>query len=497
MKKTALFLSALAASTLLAGPYSDVISELKTDEPEFLLHMNLDGDTDTLGAFLTGLYTSYVQMNPDVPPIPVDFARVFGHLGFQNVTGYTVASEADPDHAGFINHSVFSFDGSPSGLFTLFGESNRPLTLASRTPADADLAFEMALNGDALFQIVRALVIDIMGPMGQGLIDQQLNQPVFPEGPTLAQLIEKLSTRMEFTLKAGDEPLPGPLAQLQFLTGNVALRIADVSELIAPLEPMLMQAGFAPVEGSADKTWRMDIPLGPEMMPLYLTTESATNDLVVMVNDSTSQWLASGSANSLANDPALSSRLAQLPPDGIAFWYSSKRLSQMQIDQIDAQLPSNMVQVAPLFNTMKGFLSRYAGEQIGISYLEENAYRGKAYSPTSVKTSLALALTITPASMAASLAPLIQEQLGIVPANSGTGDEAIQSNLKLIADEAMVYLVETGATGVPFQRLAEVSEAVAAIESVAGESYDEIVVMLDTSTLTVALPDGRMVSYSF
>lgn len=397
--------------TVTGSTFSENLDRLAAENPEFVAYADFSGDFEAAGAFLTDAYLAYLMSGPEIPPVPVDFKRVFSHLGLSSLETVTAVSDPRPG-GGFNNQMLFRFTESPKGLFRLFGDTNQPITVHQKAPSDADLVAEFNLNGIALFEIVRSVVIDIMGPMGQGLVDGRMNQPVVPDGPTLADIINRLTTRIQIAASpeapratAGAPGVP----PVPFLHGKSVIHIANVADLLNAFTPMLQQAGFSPIEDPDGKTWKMEIPQGPMPVSIYLHTLSGSNDLIVAFNEMAKAWYLN-TTTSISSSEAFVRETEGLPLSGLSFWYTTERMANLQIDNLDNQLPLPE-KYRPILETVKTFLKRYTGPQAGASFLEGDAYRVVAYQPTSYKTNMALAGAVIPLGFAASFAPALEEAL--------------------------------------------------------------------------------------
>jgi hypothetical protein len=422
MKTITLSLAAacLLPGTLSAVSYSEAMDRLGATQPEFVFHADLQNDFETAGAFLSEAYMAYLMSSPDMPPVPVDFKRLFQHFGLSGLTSVTILSEPR-EAGGFANHSLFTFADKPAGLFLLYGESNQPFAILADAPADADLVAEMQFNGLGLYNIIRNVVIDIMGPMGQGLIDGQMNQPVMPEGPTLAEIINRLTTRVQIVLKP-DEAGGNAAMPMAMLNGKSIIRIDNVADLVQSFAPLLQQAGFSPVEDPAGPSWRMAIPNPAMPMTVHLQPLADTNDLIVSFNESSRAWFTSPDNRGLAANPDFNAVAQGLPGTGVALWYTSKRMADLQIESLDAQLPANP-QLTPLIQTLKNLLKRYGGDAAGVSVLSDDAVHMIANQPASYKTNLALAGAVVPISMVSAFAPQIEKMM-----QGGADPEAEQAS---------------------------------------------------------------------
>ena len=393
--------------TSVAASFSESLEKLSVSNPEFVAYADFQGDFQAAGSFLTDAYLAYLMTSPDIPPIPVDFNRLFEHLGFSAMQSATAVSEAR-EGGGFVNQAIIEFSSPPSGLFVLSGDSNQPFDIVKTAPADADFIAEMNLNGVALYKILRAMVIDIMGPMGEGMIDSQMNKPVVPDGPTIAEIISRLTTRLQVAAKpeigVGGSTNPG----LALLQGKAAIRIANIADMLDSLGPLLQQAGFSASAGGETPRYTATIPLQADGLIIHLSGIAGSNDLLVSFNEESEGWFLEGSG-SIAESESFQKETAGLPTEGLSFWYATTEMAELQIQQLDAQVEGNE-KMLPLITALKSFLMNYTGPQAGVSFLEDNAYRVISYQPTSYKTNIAIAGAIIPISFASSFAAVAQAQ---------------------------------------------------------------------------------------
>jgi hypothetical protein len=406
------YLPILVAGTCLlpfaatASPFSESLERLSVGNPEFVAYADFQGDFVAAGSFLTDAYLAYLMTSPDVPPIPVDFTRLFEHLGLSQLQTLTAVSEARKG-GGFTNQMLFEFSEPPTGLFVLLGDSNQPFSIKDVAPADADIVAEMNLNGVALYKIIRSIVIDMMGQMGEGMIDTQMNKPIVPEGPTLAEIISRLTTRVQIAAKPAYGMDPEQIPMLALLKGEAALRIANIADLLDSFSPILQQAGFAQVGGEGSREFVKTVPIETQQMIISLMQISGSNDLLVSFNESADWFLNSGP--SIATSADFIKETAGLPEKGLSFWYTTAEFAELQVQQLDAQVAANE-KLLPVITALKSFLMNYTGSQAGVSFLEGNAYRVINYQPASYKTNIALAGAIIPISFASSFAAIAEAQ---------------------------------------------------------------------------------------
>lgn len=394
MKKRALITALLGAglSNLHAADLASTLERLEISEPEVLIYTDLEGDPAKAGAFLTQAYTAYLMTSPDIPPIPVDASKLLSRIGFLNMKRLVLASEAR-EGGGFVNQFFVGFDGAPSGLFLLAGDVNRPFSVADTAPFDADLAAEFSFNGVGLYQIIQNIAVDLMGPMGQGMLESTMSQRIGGTGPTFADLLNRLTTQAHIIVKLDEEAEPifenPQIPGLALPQGQIALRIADIADIFNAFAPMFIEQGFSSV-GTADApAWKFSLPAMPQLPPLWLTTLGESNDLLLTFSETSREWYTTGARKPLSGSPDFVETIAGMPASGLSFWYANERISRLQVDALDKQLQLDE-SFQPLIGVIKELLLNHTGPQVGVSRLEEDAYRVISRQPTSYKSSLAL-----------------------------------------------------------------------------------------------------------
>ena len=122
-------------------------------------------------AKLNSIYQKLLEGGGDIPPIPVDFDLLFNNLGFGSIEAMGLSSKqlSDEQH---VNRYVVKTNGSPSGLFSLYGNSaqeQQPFTAAALVPADATIAGCGPVELESLVETIRIIMVQFMGPMGEGI----------------------------------------------------------------------------------------------------------------------------------------------------------------------------------------------------------------------------------------------------------------------------------------------------------------------------------------
>lgn len=392
---------ALLSSLLLpfigqAQSYQESMDRLSAENPEFVFHADLDQDFSVLGNFLTKAYLAYQTTSPEIPPVPVDYEMLFTRLGLTNLRSATFTSERETGGA-FLNKGIFLFEGAPGGAFLLNGSTNQPFTILSSAPADAAAFGEVGLEGTALLEIIRNVAIDLMGPMGQGLIDAQLSQPVTPDGLTGLDIINRLNTRIQVAFKPGTPDDTEAHPAMVLLKGNLAIRLMGVGDLLTSVAPLLQGVGFMPTESGT--AWTFTSP-SPELpLELQLEALSDSNDLLITTSPASRDWILT-SGNSIAESAELQEAIKDFPLSGLSIWYDDGTIGELQIDNALADLKDNE-KLLPVMDSLVSFLKAFTGAQSGVTWLEDDAYRSLSRQPTSYKTQAALTAVAIPVGVVA------------------------------------------------------------------------------------------------
>jgi len=243
----------------------------------------------------------------------------------------------------------------------------------------------------------------LMGDLGRGLIDAQLAQPLTEDGLTLQDVINQLRTRVHLAAQANSAAGTNEPPAFAIFRGNFAIRLSGLADLLPALAPLLQQAGLVSGQGSAEAAWRYTVEGAPFSISIFLEPIDGSDDLLVYLNEGSRDWFLQASAP-LAASADFQAAIAGLPTEGISIWYADKCLSEMQVQNLDSQMPADS-QYKALAACAKNFLMRFTGFQAGVSFLEEDAFRVMTYQPTSYKSSVAMAALAFPVGLLAALPP--------------------------------------------------------------------------------------------
>lgn len=494
-------------TTALAGPlaastnsYSKAFSLAEAENPEVLVYVNVEGDFNRAGNWLSRLHKAFLRANPKAPPIPVDYKAVFADLGLGGMEYLLLASEQAKELTdSFHNRIIMELGGEPVGIFALLGTENQPFLFAERVPADADQISQFQINGEAIRQFARQTAIRIMGPTGQSLIDSQLNQPLYPQGPTAARLIELLSTTVQYAANLDPERFkdletPG----IDQLTGDFAYVIrgaGDLPKLIAPLLPPA--AGFRELPGDPMGAYALPFSFIPgSKQELLFSSLPDSGDLLITNGSAARDWFM-GDDSGLTENAEFSKFAAELPREGLLFHFNSQKASRHGVEIIQTALqqsPDLPAEVQPLIDLLLEVLDSVTGTSMAVLHRQEGRLHLQSMAPYSQKVSLSAAGVAIPAMTAAMAIPAYQQ---IQEARQASADKAVQNNLRQLSSAAQQYFLETGESSVMASQLIGDGKLIQSLQPVAGESYENLLLSTEDASISVTLPDGRVITYSW
>ena len=488
----ALGLSALAPATLSANRYDTVQRYLDTPDT-FQLYLDLEGDAAALGAFAQEVYFAVLQMNPQMVPLPLNFEQFAEQLGLTTVSALGMTSTARGVDE-FENRSFILLNEAPKGLLALYGTDNQPFRVLAQAPADADLAFELSFDAAALRRMAQEVAMGVAGPIGAMMLEQQLATELLP-GLTGEAILAALMTQVTFFGVLQPE-VTGPGApllriteagDLQGLGFDGVLRFAGAGRLRNALQSFLASQGLAP-EMIGDRAVlnlgalfpppiNLFMPLG-DMPDLLLLTDLAMLDAPAM---------------SLGDRLADAAIMAGLPQTGLGFAYTSERYAQQNLQSIDA-LADEFPEAASLVPPLQALVARFTGEQVQVYRAEADGLLGIERGPLSAKVTFLSVPAAFGAGLGAAIAVPAFQQIQATSAQS-----AVQNNLRLFASSAQQYMLENGVSEATYDDIVgpEPEKYMLELPTVVGEDYSELVVTSDTTEISVTLPDGRVVTFTF
>lgn len=373
------------------------LNEIQLEGSSVFTYVNLQNDFHQLAEILNKAYREYLNQQPDMPPFPVDIPKIFERAGISDISGITLASHP-LENGYFLNRSLLSLHSKqPNGLLKISNYENAPFLAAEKFSADVDFIFEANFSATNLLELVRNLTTDLMGPMGVGLVDMQLNAEIEGTGSTLRDLIQQLDSRVQFALQHARSELVYHEEADSFLPANPAPLFAavfkDAGPLFHKLQPMLTSLGMA-VTQSNDYEWlRLLIPNLPPEINIYAGRGLKSGDLIFSSSPENWETLTRSGAK-LAQKPDFINLRQQLPQIASQYVYNSERFNTEQINEL---YKLNLGQWTGMLDLLLAEIHPYMRESFAISYLADNGILTASIAPFSYKHQVGLIGLLMPA----------------------------------------------------------------------------------------------------
>ena len=477
--------SVFASSLLIAQSgaeseslFDSVAEELRTGGSVFV-YMDMEGVVDTVGDWTTTFYQKLSASDPaQYPPIPIDFKSQLRTLGLGQLKAYGLSYGQGEDGI-YENRSLLLTEGEPSGLLSIYGSENTSFDIVDIAPADSDLVFDMQLDIGAVETTVRDIAASIMGPMGPGLIDATLMNPMTPSGLTGKDIIAALSTRFSGFVDFGNlEAVENGMENLQELNASAYIKIvgaANTLEAIAGLVGAEITPSDEPGIAQVVTLDMLEMMLGK---PFYLFSADAGN---LIFAESLAE--PKSSTTSVSGLDSFKKLAEGLPEEGSMFVYYSEKLEQAQAIQAKMMASGSD---NPVIQELFRLVDTQSGSGAAVVEIRDDGI----YSVSRATNSLGQQLVVT---MATAMAPALVSNNAIADMASG---KAIENNLRMILAAGNQYMLENGTDTATYQQILD-GTYFEPIESVRGETYDDIVVDSGGGILVVITEDGEVISLEY
>ncbi len=497
--KSLLSAASLAAPLLVnAASFEDASKYLDTDG-SFVAFIDFAGDGAEIGQQLNAILADVHAASPEaalmVPPI--NFEQLFGQLGFGSMQGLGISSKAI-ENGLQANRSVMLTNGELSGLFAMYGSADQPMKgfeLAKRAPADANTVVSGPLYLTPLRDIAQELMTQYMGAMGTQMIEQQLNTPVPGTDITANEIIDVFSGHFEFCMQQGYTEDLEPTYKIWASAENAGPLVDRLKALEEGMPVIFSEVNGATVADLSALT-------GQEDMGLFLK-HAADGSLHIYTH---ADWGPYSEGPKLADSEAFQPYKALLPEK--AHWYSYAEGAAGDIESMFAMFEEIPAAAPYLDAGHKAFdllLGDFMKPAVGATVITEDAVYSEVYASYSYKQAVTALPAIVGGGIAASVAVpyyMFSQAMGGDDFDMDMGmtdEEQIEFNLSTILTAGQIHMLDEGVNEISYKQLLEAKEnyGVSDIESVLGESYDDIVITAETEELSVELPDGRVITSSF
>lgn len=481
MQKTLQLSVALLASALCthAGSFIEASKYLDTDG-SILGYIDFEGDGEAIGTQLNAIYGDALASVPGMMPVPIDFPTLFDNLGFGSIRSIGISSK-ELEQGTHVNRSVVLLDGEPAGLMALYGDRTSPessFTAAELAPADATGAISGTVQLGAIRDTTIAVLTQVMGPMGEGLAQQQLAQVIPGTDITADEVIQALSGRWDafWHESYSDEFIPSYKAWIQ---------VAGAASVVERLKPLAEGLPLTISETESGLLADFSAMLGTENIGLFVETSNTDSSLTIYTHK---DWGPESDGPRLSATEGYQAISKNLPETALIYSYSGGYDMSTIFSAFAAEpMIANYSSLAEkLFDMLLGDFLKPA---VSATYFAEDAMVSELYAGYSMKQAIVLLPAAGGGLMAAMAVPAFQK------VRTTSQEKAITNNLRQIAAAGQQYILENGVSEAPYEKL--VGDYFPPLKPVTGETYDDIVISDEGGQINVELPDGQVISYEY
>ncbi len=449
-------------------------SEYIDTDGTFVAYIDFKGDGEEIGTVLNSVYNEIVANTPEMIPIPIDFNQLFTNLGFGSIHSMAWGSkEIEPGlHR---NTSVALMNGDSTGLFAIYGTEAYPFSAPSKAPTDASVAVTANIRLTEVRDTIATVVQQIMGPMGEGILQQQLTQTIPDTEITVNEVIEALSGKFDFFYSEnyGESILESE--------PKLWLSIENAGHLLSRLES-LGESGLPITFVEEATTLKAILEQPGSSKKLFFEAPKGSSELIIYTD---ADWTAESEGPRLVENPEFKTLASRLPEQGFFYMYSGKTDIEPLLEMLE-MLPQTAKYKEAASMAIDLFIGGFLEPNMVAVTIQDGNYVSEQYAGYSTKQ----AFTTIPAAMMIGIgAGIAISALGKVRENSRNA--TVKNNLRYIGAAAQQYLLENDATEVSVDQLTDYIAL--PFESIAGESYD-LTITAETEELSVTLEDGTVIS---
>jgi hypothetical protein len=294
-----------SASFEEVSPYIDI-------DGSMVGYMDFEGDGQEIGTALNTIYEHLLASKLGMSPIPVDFNLLIENLGFGSLKAVGMSSK-DAGEELHLNRWVSLMDGAPKGLFAIYELEPLSFDAAKMAPADATGAMTLTVNLGALRETTIQILKQIMGPMGEAIIQQKLGKLIPATDITLNEGIDILSGRWDgFWHLSYSEDF-----QEDF---KLWLSIEGAGSLLPRLHMIGKSMGVNFIEDDQGIKADFSSLMGENATNgLYVEAPKEGDSLIIYTHQ---DWTPESGGARLADSDEFKNLASRLPAEGIAFSYS-------------------------------------------------------------------------------------------------------------------------------------------------------------------------------
>lgn len=420
---------------------------------------------------------------------PIDYSMLEKHLMLSQLKAIG-ASSIKTEGDDYSIRVYYHMDGKPEGIWKLIKTEPFPFEMIHHAPADATDVYEMAFDFTVLRDIANGVATDLFGEAGPAIVANFLSQKVPETDVTYNELLDAFSNQLGIVSKLQSfSPESSPPVKR-----DTVIRLKNAGEIAARLKPYFEQ--FLLFNETDD-------------FIQYKTDPELTDYLELrLLKSDNSLWLASNTTllenclhpeSSMASTDSYKKYITKVDESSFSYSYTSPSLSpDIQnvglgfIDMIETMSAKNEGEsIAPLKLFLKEFIGKYKSESFTISYLNDGGIMQQCYTKHAGRDYVITFSAAIPGVIVAMAVPAFMK------VRNASEEKTITNNLRIFASTGQMYMLDNGIPEVSYEDIVGPGKAIEALESVAGESYEDLWMDIDTTELSVELPDGRVITYEF
>lgn len=471
---------------------------------EVYSYVDIEGKIEALALENNDILADFAKMSPSPQSAILGALKldpILRPTGIYGLAGVGLSSYRDGD--AYINKSYIYIPEGPQGLFQVLGAQARPFDGLKHAPVDADVFASFDLNLKQGVDVVREIIVSIMGNAGSNLLDNALNQPAGnnPETDmTVGELLDQIDTRIAIVVVLGESKPIQSGNQQTFLVPEPDIII--LAENMAPLMHRMinenlgendLQEQFGDFELIIAGTGGDDA-FGRPMTPSIAFNQTTGLTAFAFSPAFLKQCLSL--ETSLADKADFKQAMDGLPTAGNQMLYVSPKAIQAWAD-FREQMITSVPQAKMLFAFYGPFLPllNVMPQSVGITTVttyEDDGILTISRWPHMHVTGTALQAqqnTVTVGLIAAMAIPAFNK------VRENAREKAITNNLRQIAAAAQQHILETGENSVSYEQLEGVYFN--GIIPVNGEDYTGIVITSDDNEISVIDASGNVITYNF
>jgi type II secretory pathway pseudopilin PulG len=416
------------------------------------------------------------------PAARVNLKDIFTDLGLDDVKAVGLSSVHET--GGYFRNRAFLYtpDGR-HGLLAVFGGEPGRFADTKLAPADTDLYAEQEFDLVAVYDTVKDVISKVKGPEAAAAFERQVKGAGANPSFSLLDLIGGLKGRATVIVRLDSQevmriPAPQPV---NFPAVTALVRIDGIGPTV---QAMLLGKpnGFTQ---STEGTLQVFTPSKPSLVAGLSPVIAVDGKALYLATSVQFLHECIARTDGLDSNPAFSSALAALGPEGNGlFWVSPRFFSRLKdMDRINPQANPALKKI---FGTYASNLPDATQPMMAVRTNLSDGILMRSTWNRSLKANLAMLMVYNPVTLGlvgALAIPAFQNMRTTSQAIAITG------NLRMLAAAADQYYKAHGAQTTTYELLLQ-DNLIKEVTPVAGEDYHSVA-FNQGSPLHIKLPDGR------